>query len=61
MWASAPAKSRAVPTVRPTSGELYGFDRLTQLTLSAVREIATTAQQFGPEVDITALSLTLAR
>jgi serine phosphatase RsbU (regulator of sigma subunit) len=52
--------SDGVPEARSTSGELYGFDRLTHLTLQSAKQIATTAQQFGQEDDITVLSLSLA-
>jgi serine phosphatase RsbU (regulator of sigma subunit) len=52
--------SDGVPEARASSGELYGFDRLTQLTLQSANQIAQAAQQFGQEDDITVLSLSLA-
>ena len=52
--------SDGVPEARSASGELYGFDRLAQLTLFDAQEIARRAQHFGQEDDITVLSLSLA-
>jgi GAF domain-containing protein len=52
--------SDGVPEARSTSGELYGFHRLPQLTLQSAKQIAAAAQQFGQEDDITVLSLSLA-
>ncbi|MDA4133304.1 MAG: serine/threonine-protein phosphatase, partial [Thaumarchaeota archaeon] len=52
--------SDGVPEARSPSGELYGFDRLTQLTQLTANEIAQAAQKFGQEDDITVLSLSLA-
>jgi hypothetical protein len=52
--------SDGVPEARSTSGELYGFDRLSQLTLQTAQQIAHAAQAFGQEDDITVLSLALA-
>jgi serine phosphatase RsbU (regulator of sigma subunit) len=53
--------SDGVPEARATNGELYGFDRLTKLTLPSATNIAQAAQNFGQEDDITVLSLALAR
>jgi GAF domain-containing protein len=52
--------SDGVPEARSSSGELYGFDRLAQLTLLPASQIASAAQAFGQEDDITVLSLALA-
>lgn len=52
--------SDGVPEARSATGELYGFDRLSSLTLLAAREIAETAQRFGQEDDITVLTLAIA-
>ncbi len=52
--------SDGVPEARSTSGELYGFERLSSLTLMAAAEIAETAQRFGQEDDITVLTLAIA-
>ena len=52
--------SDGVPEARSQSGELFGFGRLPELTLSAAHEIAHAAQSFGQEDDITVLSLGLA-
>jgi sigma-B regulation protein RsbU (phosphoserine phosphatase) len=52
--------SDGVPEARSHSGELYGFDRLQHLTLLPAHVIATTAQTFGQEDDITVLTLALA-
>jgi hypothetical protein len=53
--------SDGVPEARSASGELYGFERLSSLTLMAAPEIAETAQRFGQEDDITVLTLALER
>ena len=52
--------SDGVPEARSASGELYGFDRLANLTLMTAHDIAETAQSFGQEDDITVLTLALA-
>jgi serine phosphatase RsbU (regulator of sigma subunit) len=50
--------SDGVVEARSTSGELFGFERLAQLTLKSAREIADTAKNFGQQDDITVLTLT---
>jgi hypothetical protein len=50
--------SDGVPEARSVAGELYGFDRLSNLTLMTAHEIAATAQSFGQEDDITVLTVT---
>jgi GAF domain-containing protein len=52
--------SDGVPEARSQSGELFGFERLPELTLRTANEIAHAAQSFGQEDDITVLSLGLA-
>lgn len=52
--------SDGVPEARSNGGELYGFERLSSLTLLAAQEIANAAQGFGQEDDITVLTLALA-
>lgn len=52
--------SDGVPEARSPSGQLFGLDRLPQLTLLSAHEIAQTAQRFGQEDDITVLTITLA-
>jgi hypothetical protein len=49
--------SDGVPEARSNSGELYGFERLSNLSLLAAQDIADAAQQFGQEDDITVLTL----
>jgi serine phosphatase RsbU (regulator of sigma subunit) len=49
--------SDGVPEARSHAGELYGFDRLSSLTLMTARDIAEAAQRFGQEDDITVLTL----
>jgi hypothetical protein len=51
--------SDGVPEARSKSGELYGFDRLCQLTQLAARDIANTARGFGQEDDITVLTIAM--
>jgi serine phosphatase RsbU (regulator of sigma subunit) len=51
--------SDGVPEARSHTGELYGFDRLTELTLTSATSIAEAAQQFGQEDDITVLTLAM--
>jgi GAF domain-containing protein len=52
--------SDGVPEARSAAGELYGFDRLSSLTLQPAHAIAEAAQRFGQEDDITVLTLALA-
>lgn len=52
--------SDGVLEARAPDGEIYGFERLAELTLKPAREIAEAAQQFGQEDDITVLTLALA-
>lgn len=52
--------SDGVPEARSPEGELYGFERLSSLTLMPAREIAEGAQRFGQEDDITVLTLAFA-
>jgi serine phosphatase RsbU (regulator of sigma subunit) len=49
--------SDGVPEARSHAGELYGFERLSGLTLMAAQEIAEAARLFGQEDDITVLTL----
>ena len=49
--------SDGVAEARTHKGELYGFERLAPLTLRPAQEIATTAQMFGQDDDITVLTL----
>ncbi|MGO9337896.1 MAG: PP2C family protein-serine/threonine phosphatase [Terracidiphilus sp.] len=49
--------SDGVPEARSSTGELYGFDRLSSLTLMDAQDIAETARNFGQEDDITVLTL----
>ena len=53
--------SDGVPEARADSGELYGFERLPNLTLMSARDIAEAAQRFGQEDDITVLTLAIAK
>jgi serine phosphatase RsbU (regulator of sigma subunit) len=52
--------SDGVPEARSATGELYGFEQLSSLTLLPAREIAEAAQRFGQEDDITVMTLALA-
>ncbi len=52
--------SDGVPEARNPQGALYGFDRLSTLTLRSAAHIAATAQAFGQEDDITVLTIALA-
>jgi Stage II sporulation protein E (SpoIIE)/GAF domain len=52
--------SDGVPEARSQLGELFGFERLPDLTLMSAKEIADTAHGFGQEDDITVLTLRLA-
>lgn len=49
--------SDGVAEARSHKGELYGFERLGPLTLRPAQDIATTAQQFGQDDDITVLTI----
>jgi len=49
--------SDGVVEARSTKGELYGFDRLPQLTLLTAQDIADVARRFGQEDDITVLTV----
>jgi len=51
--------SDGVPEARAQDGELYGFERLSRLTMMSAQEIAEAAQAFGQEDDITVLTLAL--
>jgi serine phosphatase RsbU (regulator of sigma subunit) len=51
--------SDGVLEARAQSGELYGFERLSSLTLKSAQEIAETAQRFGQEDDITVLTIAI--
>lgn len=52
--------SDGVLEARTPAGELYGFERLPNLTLMPAQQIADTAQRFGQEDDITVLTLAIA-
>jgi len=49
-----------VVEARNATGELFGFDRAAAISTDAAEEIASAAQAFGQEDDITVLTLTLA-
>ena len=49
--------SDGVPEARTPKGELYGFERLGQLTLQPASVIASTAQSFGQDDDITVVTI----
>jgi hypothetical protein len=49
--------SDGVPEARSHTGELYGFDRLANITTLPAQDIADAAQRFGQEDDITVLTL----
>ena len=51
--------SDGVPEARATTGELFGLDRLPQLSLLTAEEIAQAAENFGQEDDITVLAIAL--
>jgi serine phosphatase RsbU (regulator of sigma subunit) len=51
--------SDGVPEARAANGELFGFERLPELTLRPGSEIAAIAQAYGQDDDITVLSLAL--
>lgn len=52
--------SDGVPEARSNAGELYGFERLSTLSLLAAQDIAEAAKHFGQEDDITVLTLAFA-
>jgi GAF domain-containing protein len=52
--------SDGVPEARTQSGELFGFERTAALSIQTAGEIASTAQQFGQEDDITVVTLAMA-
>lgn len=52
--------SDGVVEARSTSGELFGFERARAVSGQAADEIASTAQRFGQEDDITVLTVALA-
>jgi hypothetical protein len=45
---------------RSAQGELYGFERMTALSLLPAQQIADAAQSFGQEDDITVLRVGVA-
>jgi len=49
--------SDGVVEARSAKGELYGFERLSQLTLMTAQDIADVARNFGQEDDITVLTV----
>lgn len=49
--------SDGVVEARTPKGELYGFERLPQLTMMAAEDIADVARRFGQEDDITVLTV----
>lgn len=53
--------SDGVPEARTQTGELYGFERLPDLTLMPAQDIANAAQRFGQQDDITVLTLAIAK
>ncbi len=52
--------SDGVVEARSASGELLGFERTSELSMSSAAEIAAAAQRFGQEDDITVLTLEFA-
>ena len=52
--------SDGVPEARSETGDLYGFEKLPQLTLLTAGEIAETARGFGQEDDISVMTLAFA-
>ncbi len=50
--------SDGVVEARNAQGELFGFDRTAAISTQAAAEIASAAQNFGQEDDITVLTLT---
>jgi len=51
--------SDGVPEARSENGELYGFDRLGDLTKRPASEIAEEARMFGQEDDVSVLAITI--
>jgi hypothetical protein len=49
-----------VVEARDKAGALFGFERSAALSIQSAEEIASAAQAFGQEDDITALTLTYA-
>ena len=49
--------SDGVVEARSRSGELYGFERLAELTKKPAQEIANVAMRFGQEDDISVLTI----
>ena len=49
-----------VVEARDKAGDLFGFERSAALSIQSAEEIASAAQAFGQEDDITALTLTYA-
>lgn len=49
--------SDGIPEARSPRGELYGFGRLGELTLQPAGQIASTAQTFGQDDDITVVTI----
>lgn len=52
--------SDGVPEARAATGELFGLDRLPQLSLLSAHDIANAAENYGQEDDITVLTIALA-
>jgi len=53
--------SDGVPEAHNAQGELYSFERLSELSLLSAQQIAQAAQTFGQEDDITVLTVAFAR
>jgi serine phosphatase RsbU (regulator of sigma subunit) len=51
--------SDGVAEARNATGQLFGFDRLRQISTEPAESIAQEAQSFGQQDDITVLTLTL--
>ena len=51
--------SDGVPEARSSTGELYGFERLSVLTSESAQDIASIAPHFGQQDDITVLTLAI--
>ncbi len=49
-----------VEATNPITRELFGFDRTAAISTQSAENIATAAQRFGQEDDITVLTLTFA-
>jgi hypothetical protein len=52
--------SEGVPEARSESGELYGFEQLSQLSLKSALAIEDAARPFGQEENITVVTLAIA-